>query len=871
MPSNTSYSWYTMLVAQDPANRYAIQRPNGSWMVIDYSAGLCILNLHNEAKRSISPQKIFLLLKIKIIMLAQDIERLAFHCMLKQYGLESNTTIRTILGLYDPQIIYKLQKLVHKKFPLRYPSIFQCESLENLRNSAKKKEETLLRSLKRGQEEIDNFLCENDSNEKVTSINNEAGNASETDITTLNSAEIQKLVEKEIDEKKLESVIFISTSQYLSILLSLPCSNCHDLIVSNRIFYTKVSGFNISCVITCLLCETITQYSNEDSGVKYSHLVIGAALAGGIYRNSIQTALATIGITNQCSKKSFYNYQARMYKPIIDSAKFSSEMLLREILDHLELTHLPGQEKMLPIGFDCSWSHSRNAHQASGEFLYLGDLPGYNYQPVIGFYTVENSRVIHKSENDSSAIIYKGNFDGTSRKMEHAILLALLNDIMPILEQTDFTLYVCVDGDLETNRTLACIPAVSCIFANLKYVSKNIRKNLLKKQYSRWHPFEQHIMRYFNSCIFSVGLKNKLNQNNNPELQLQNPTLKNYTQAEIENFQSFITTIFHIPSGQELVTTFRTSHNETFNRKILKYLDKRINYWASYSTWHALAVLDQNDGLDVMISKVRTVATEKDFSYSDICNILNFVKKRSQNVFKNHSTIQQRNEARKEKFANDRKELAGFDFDKELVSYKSKTPEQIRKDIFWPSFGDILRDFDVIVKCVACHAFAKKSAHGLCGLCSFYVDAGLWGRIINDKFIPKGQLLEPLKIETLISLAAKKIFGFDNFRDGQMEAIITYLGGKDTFVSMKTGRGKTLCYALSAICFEGLTIVFSPLKALMDDQKRELISASIPCATIYANLAQGASIQEKIFEEIACGLIKILFIMPEKLTSIRGW
>jgi len=64
--------------------------------------------------------------------------------------------------------------------------------------------------------------------------------------------------------------------------------------------------------------------------------------------------------------------------------------------------------------------------------------------------------------------------------MEHAILIALLNNIMPILEKTDFTLHVYVDGDLETNRTLACIPAVSHIFADLKYVSKNIRKNLCK-------------------------------------------------------------------------------------------------------------------------------------------------------------------------------------------------------------------------------------------------------------------------------------------------------------------------------------------------------------------------------------------------------
>jgi hypothetical protein len=65
-----------------------------------------------------------------------------------------------------------------------------------------------------------------------------------------------------------------------------------------------------------------------------------------------------------------------MYKPIIDSAKFSSEIILCEILDQLESAYLPGQEKVLPVGFDYSWSHSRNAHQASGEFLYLGDLPG---------------------------------------------------------------------------------------------------------------------------------------------------------------------------------------------------------------------------------------------------------------------------------------------------------------------------------------------------------------------------------------------------------------------------------------------------------------------------------------------------------------
>ncbi len=454
-----SPNWYTTLVAQDSNNRRAIKRKNGTWMVVNYSASLRVMNLHNEVKafdftikndfvaeeqnrnagyifvrKQETEYSLIPLLpgyvvfttagkkRFKLSILesnnqllffweefssdslyvekkAQGVERLAFHCMLKKYGLDSNTCLRSILGLCEPQIITKLKQLVHEKFPLQYPTIFQQESSENSRQAnVKKKEETLYCSLKREQEKIDGFLCENTSQnvlfgiqiepdgkvlspkpaqalmlknmeykqtiyyrnktiktlkEKIISLNEDTEN-DKTDITALNNLEIQKLVGKEIEEKKLGSTIFMSTSQYLSILLSLPCPNCHDFITSNRTFYTTVLGFGISCVVTCLLCKTSTQYSNEDSGVKYSHLVAGATLSGGINRNSFQTALATIGVTNQCSKQSYHNYQARMYKPIIDSAKFSSETILLEILDQLEVSHLPGQEKVLPVGFDCS-------------------------------------------------------------------------------------------------------------------------------------------------------------------------------------------------------------------------------------------------------------------------------------------------------------------------------------------------------------------------------------------------------------------------------------------------------------------------------------------------------------------------------------
>ncbi len=66
-----------------------------------------------------------------------------------------------------------------------------------------------------------------------------------TDIAIFNNTKIQKLVKKEIEEKKLGSVIFMSISQYLSILLSLSCPNCFDFNISNQTFYITVLGFGI--------------------------------------------------------------------------------------------------------------------------------------------------------------------------------------------------------------------------------------------------------------------------------------------------------------------------------------------------------------------------------------------------------------------------------------------------------------------------------------------------------------------------------------------------------------------------------------------------------------------------------------------------
>lgn len=78
--------------------------------------------------------------------------------------------------------------------------------------------------------------------------------------------------------------------------------------------------------------------------------------------------------------------------------------------------------------------------------------------------------------------------------------------------------------------------------------------------------------------------------------------------------------------------------------------------------------------------------------------------------------------------------------------------------------------------------------------------------------------------------ALKRYFGYESFRAGQRQAIEAILSGRDTLAIMPTGAGKSLCYQVPSLLFEGLTIVISPLIALMHDQVAALEAAGVPSA-----------------------------------------
>ena len=114
----------------------------------------------------------------------------------------------------------------------------------------------------------------------------------------------------------------------------------------------------------------------------------------------------------------------------------------------------------------------------------------------------------------------------------------------------------------------------------------------------------------------------------------------------------------------------------------------------------------------------------------------------------------------------------------------------------------------------------------------------------------------------------KSNFGFDHFLPQQEEIITRVLARGDTLVLMPTGGGKSLCYQMPALRFEGLTVVVSPLIALMKDQVDGLKSNGIPAAFINSTLP--ASEINRVRARALEGSLKILYLAPERL-AIPGF
>ncbi|RRH87451.1 DNA helicase RecQ [Mesorhizobium tamadayense] len=113
----------------------------------------------------------------------------------------------------------------------------------------------------------------------------------------------------------------------------------------------------------------------------------------------------------------------------------------------------------------------------------------------------------------------------------------------------------------------------------------------------------------------------------------------------------------------------------------------------------------------------------------------------------------------------------------------------------------------------------------------------------------------------------KDVFGFDDFRPGQADVMEALLCGRHVLAVMPTGAGKSLCYQVPALVLGGLTIVVSPLVALMQDQVAALRLAGVAADTINSSLDRDANVAA--WRRVAAGQTRLLYLAPERLMTER--
>ena len=113
----------------------------------------------------------------------------------------------------------------------------------------------------------------------------------------------------------------------------------------------------------------------------------------------------------------------------------------------------------------------------------------------------------------------------------------------------------------------------------------------------------------------------------------------------------------------------------------------------------------------------------------------------------------------------------------------------------------------------------------------------------------------------------KETFGYDTFRPLQQEIIENVLARRDTLAVMPTGGGKSLCYQIPSLLFEGLTVVVSPLISLMKDQVEQLRAFGVP--SLFLNSSLGPQEYQENMEYVRRGEVKLLYVAPETLLTPR--
>ncbi|CAG8550542.1 23602_t:CDS:2 [Gigaspora margarita] len=290
-----------------------------------------------------------------------------------------------------------------------------------------------------------------------------------------------------VESAQLSLMMLISTNQYLLLVLIQPCHSCNNSNLTDKIFDITSIGFQVKSTVEYTRCNTISKYTNKTQESWFTKAISVAELIGGIPHNALQSLLAILKITNQTST-------------------------LKKCIEHTLLQ----SKKSLVVEFDCSWYYVQNQTKP----------------PVITFYVVEKTRFVKKKLGLTKTIC-KSNFDKTAKHIKHAILIEVLNKITSLLENAELHLEICIDGDLDSNKTLMNVPIVN------KQDSNALSED--QTQYMQIEGLIKHLQNNHSDCWPDVYWAK-----DDPKIILQELTFCNSPNSRIANFQKLFETIFKL-------------------------------------------------------------------------------------------------------------------------------------------------------------------------------------------------------------------------------------------------------------------------------------------------------------------------------------
>ncbi|CAG8723317.1 18219_t:CDS:2, partial [Gigaspora rosea] len=294
---------------------------------------------------------------------------ICFKTCFSKYNLTGNHSPLWYLGLSDRDNIRFLQETITRKYPNLFNQYSQTVKAFNtektLKNSLTRTKYQLQVAMETEETPIRKGIVLNKFGKYLSpqetqallveynTVKNELKNAKRTitklkekmtklinlpdqDIDSSHDEILHMTIDNLIEKWKLSSTLLVDTKTYLSLVFENPCTNCGNYLISKQDCQLIVIGFKIKCFIRYKKCKTIIEISNEKKDICFSKAVAAGGLGAGITRHAVQSFLATIGITSQCSKAIYHNHQHQLFLKIIELAKLSTNNAITKCIEHVE-------------------------------------------------------------------------------------------------------------------------------------------------------------------------------------------------------------------------------------------------------------------------------------------------------------------------------------------------------------------------------------------------------------------------------------------------------------------------------------------------------------------------------------------------------